>query len=79
MTTACLAVLGTDSETEGEVKIPVTRIQWEDDLYSTGESSAVNVEDVASKLTVQQQQQQQLQELMGCIPGDTRTYYSDWA
>ena len=66
VTTACLAVLGTDSETEGEEEIPVTGMQLEDDLYSTGESSAVNLEDVTSNLTVQQQQQ--LQELMGEFP-----------
>ena len=63
VTTASLAVLGTDSETEGEEEIPVTRMQLEDDLYSTGESSAVNL-DVTSNLTVQQQ----LQELMGEFP-----------
>ena len=40
-------------------------MQLEDDLYSTGESSAVNL-DVTSNLTVQQQQQ--LQELMGEFP-----------
>ena len=66
VTTACLALLGTDSETEGEEEIPVTGMQLEDDLYSTGESSAVNLEDVTSNLTVQQQQQ--LQELMGEFP-----------
>ena len=41
-------------------------MQLEDDLYSTGESSAVNLEDVTSNLKVQQQQQ--LQELMGEFP-----------
>ena len=51
VTTACLAVLGTDSETEGEEEIPVTGMQLEDDLYSTGESSAVNLEYVTSNLT----------------------------
>ena len=66
VSTACLAVLGTDSETEGEEEIPVTGMQWEDDLYSTGGSSAVNLEDVASNLMVQQQQQ--LQELMEEFP-----------
>ena len=63
VTTACLALLGTDSETEREIEIPVTGMRLEDNLYSTGESSAVNLDDVTSNLTVQQQQQ--LQELMG--------------
>lgn len=66
VSTACLAVLGTDSETEGEEEIPVTGVQWEDDLYSTGEGSAMNLADVASNLTIQQQQQ--LQELMEEFP-----------
>ena len=61
-----MTVLGTDSETEGEEEIPVTGMQLEDDLYSTGESSAVNLEYVTSNLTVQEQQQ--LQELMGEFP-----------
>ena len=32
VSTACLAELGTDSETEGEEEIPVTGEQWKDDL-----------------------------------------------
>ena len=70
VSTACLAELGTDSETEGEEEIPVTGVQWKDDLYSTGEGSAVNLADGASNLTVQQQQQ--LQELMEEFPATFR-------
>ena len=66
VSTACLAILSTDSETEGEEKIPVTGVQREDDLYSTGEGSVVKLEDVVSNLKVQQQQQ--LQELMDKFP-----------
>lgn len=50
----------------GEVEIPVTGMQEEDERYPSGGGSAVNLKDVASGLTAQQQQQ--LQGLMEEFP-----------
>ena len=64
--TVCLAVLDGNCETEGDMEIPVTGMQEEDELYPSGEGSAVNLQDVASSLT--EQQQQQLHGLMEEFP-----------